>query len=74
MTEIRELPMSTVAALAEDLAELQDVMFAIEATRGKDVGPVSEAAPALSIEQRTHLRADSRARAWIPSHLVDSLR
>lgn len=66
--------MNTAVALADDMAELQDVMFAIEATREQELALQSAAVPLVNAELRAHLSADSRARAWIPAHLLSSLR
>lgn len=64
--------MNTVVAPADDLAEMQDVLFALRATR--DQARAARPAPLIDPVQRSHLVADSRARAWIPVQLIDSLR
>ena len=68
--------MDTAASLVQDLPELQDVMFALESQRETMAAQAAAqpSAPLLSAQQQRHLRADSRARAWIPAHLLDSLR
>lgn len=69
--------MNTAATLVQDLPELRDVMFAIESQRetiaAQAQAAASSAVPLITTQQRRHLRADSRARAWIPAHLLDTL-
>lgn len=62
------------AALADDLPELRDVMFALDSTRDIKRAPRKPRESLLGADQTRRIRADSRARAWIPPHLLASLR
>lgn len=64
----------SIAADHLDLTAVQDVIYAISATRKQNAASAIETPPVLSAQQRAKIMSSSRARAWIPAHLLDSLR